>query len=355
VLHAGFPGNETFSYQVTWPRQFQAHRRFEATLVNLGNTAVGRLAAEARVRHWSGDAVVLLHSVFSNAQLLDSRCLAAVQRLPQPKAFFIGNEYKLMPEKMRFCEELPAALLVSQSSSAAVHRLYRERLGCRVIGIPNSGLDPDLFKPCADPDARPIDLGYRAQDAPAYLGHTERRDIADYFRQHAARFGLSVDISMEASDRLGVRDWAAFLNRCKGQLGTEAGGDFFELTDATRTQVNAYVRQHPDAEFDEIWRLYFAGYQDPTPLRIISSRHIEAAGTRTAQILFEGRYDGYFEADVHYIPLRKDLSNAGEAVGKFLDRSTRRAIADRAFDLVRSELTYDRLIDRFADALEPLL
>src|SRR5262249_30350940 len=126
VLHAGFPGNETFSYQVTWPRQFRSHRRFESTVVNLGNTAVARGAAEARVRHWRGDVVVLLHSVFSNAQLLDSRCLAAVQRLPQPKAFFIGNEYKLMPEKMRFCRELPVALLVSQSSSAPVHRLYRE-------------------------------------------------------------------------------------------------------------------------------------------------------------------------------------------------------------------------------------
>jgi hypothetical protein len=323
--------------------------------VNLGNGPAARLAAEARLRTWRGDAVVLLHSVFSNAQVLEGRCLAAVKRLPQPKAFFIGNEYKLMPEKMRFCEELPAALVVSQSSSSAVHRLYRERLGCPVVGIPNSGLDASLFKPCTEPDTRPIDLGYRAQDAPPYLGHTERRDIAEYFSRSAGRLGLSVDISLEASDRLGVADWARFLNRCKGQLGTEAGGDFFELTDETRTRVNAHLVQHPGVGFEEIWRQYFAAYRDPTPLRIISSRHVEAAGTRTVQMLFEGHYDGYFVPDVHYIPLKKDLSNADEAVAKFLDRGTRSAVADRAYELVRSELTYERLIGRFADALEPLL
>ena len=55
---------------------------------------------------WRGDAVVLLHSVFSNACLLAGRPFAAVQSLGVPKAFFIGNEYKLMPQKMQFCADL---------------------------------------------------------------------------------------------------------------------------------------------------------------------------------------------------------------------------------------------------------
>src|SRR5207247_8237320 len=186
-------------------------------------------------------------------------------------------------------------LLVSQSSSPAVHRLYRERLGCAVVGIPNSGLDQDSFRPGRDHGERPIELGYRTQDEPFYIGHTERRDIANYFQTHAGELGLSVDISMEAADRFTVPAWADFLNCCKGQLAAEAGGDFFELTDRTRLAVNKYVQCVPDATFSDVWERFFRDYRDAVPLRTISSRHVEAAGTKTTQILLEGEYDGYFE------------------------------------------------------------
>jgi hypothetical protein len=356
LLYAASDENATFSYQQTWPTAFIRHQRFDCTPLNLADgRAPARVAAEARIRFWRGDAIVLLHSVFSNACMLSGRRFAALQRLDAPKAYFIGNEYKGMPEKMRFCEELPVRLLISQSSSPAVHRLYRDRLGCAVAGIPNSGLDPDVFRPCGDPSARPIDLGYRTQDAPFYLGHTERRDIAEYFQAHAAGLGVTVDISMDASDRFSVPEWAAFLNRCKGQLGAEAGGDYFELTDRTRLAVNDYLARVPDAPFADVWERFFKDYRDPVPLRIISSRHVEAAGTRTAQVLFEGDYDGYFVPDVHYIPLKKDFSNAREVVAKFQDEGMRLAVADRAYELVRETLTYDTLIDRFASALEPQL
>ena len=125
-----------------------------------------------------------------------------------------------------------------------------------------------------------------------------------------------MDISLAASDRFSEPEWAGFLNRCKGQLGTEAGGDYFDLDDTTRKAVNAYAAEHPAAPFSEIFDRFFRDYHNPVPLRILSGRNIEAAGTRTAQMLFEGRYDGLFEPDEHYIPLKKDFSNAGDAVAK---------------------------------------
>jgi hypothetical protein len=356
LLYAASDENATFSYQRTWPRWFAGHPRFDCSAIDLGGRgAASRLGVEARIRLWRGDAVVLLHSVFSNACMLSGRRLAAVQQLDAPKAFFIGNEYKLMPEKMRFAEALPIRLLISQSSSPAVHRLYAERLGCAVAGIPNSGLDPAVFRPCSDPVSRPIDLGYRAQDAPFYLGHTERRDIAEYFQTRASELGLTVDISMAEADRFSVPEWAAFLNRCKGQLGSEAGGDFFELTDSTRLAVNDYTVRTPGVSFADVRDRFFLGDRGAVPLRIISSRHVEAAGTRTAQVLFDGEYDGYFKPDVHYIPLRKDFSNAADAIARFRDPEVRETVADNAYQLAHAELTYDRLIDRFASTLEPLL
>lgn len=356
LLVCAFDPDSTFSYHTAWPRQLAAHPKFNVTVINLRERALlTRALSMLTVGAGRFDAIVLLHSVFSNAQLLDGRLLQLVQKCPQPKVFFIGNEYKLMPQKMTFAEQLPVALLISQSSSPDIHRLYRERLKCQVAGIPNTGLDPELFRPRTPFAERPIDLGYRADDAPAYIGHTERRDIAEFFQASAERYGLRVDISTNPQSRLTEVEWAAFLDRCKGQLGAEAGGDYFELDDHTREAVTQYERAHPQATFAEIHRTFFANYGPSVPIRIMSGRQVEAAGTRTVQILFEGRYDDYFLPDVHYIPLKKDFSNADEAIRKFKDPALCDGMTARAHDVALEQLTYGRLIDRFADHLSPLL
>lgn len=354
LLYASDPENETFSYQRAWPRHFQAHPRFRCTAVNLAALEPSaRLYAHLVARTARIDAIVLLHSVFSNACFLQGRLFEAVRRRPQPKAFLIGNEYKAMPEKMAFCEQLGISLLISQTLSPAVHALYRERLGCAIGGVPNTGLDCALFQPRAPLATRSIDIGYRAADAGLYLGHNERRELADYFTAHAGRLGLTVDISLEAEDRFAEADWAAFLNRCKGQLGAEAGGDYFELTDRTRIEVNTYVMAHPEATPDDVFERFFKD-RARLPLRLLSGRNIEAAGTGTVQILFEGDYDGYFHPDEHYIPLKKDFSNVDEAIDKFRDEAYCARVTTNARDLAMQQLTYPKLIDHVHDLLEPL-
>jgi hypothetical protein len=356
LLHACTADNSTFSYQRAWPRHFTAHPAFACTAVNVADRSVGgRARLEWACRSYRGDLVILLHSVFSNALMLPERLLAPLSRLRPPKVYFIGNEYKLMPEKMAFCDQLGVSLLVSQSLSPEVHELYRRRLSCDVTGVPNTGLDPAMFFPEGDPDSRPIDLGYRAADAPVYLGHRERRDIAEFFAASAARYGVTVDISLDPADRLEESGWAAFLNRCKGQLGSEAGGDYFDLDDRTRQMVGGYFAAHPTASFEEMAKQCFPPPHEHVPLRILSGRHVEAAGTRTAQVLIEGRYDGIFVAGQHYIPVKRDFSDADEAMRKYKDRACRAEVAERAYALVRERMTYDRLIDRVSEVVAPLV
>lgn len=348
VLHYRSSRNETLSYQHGWPDHFRSHPRFHCTFVNLGDSGRVRQAySRLRLRRGGFDAIVMLHSVFSNSCFLRGWLKDFVGKADVPKAFFIGNEYKLMPEKMSFCEELGVSLLVSQSESPAVHTLYRERLGCRVAGIPSGGVDARSFRANVPREDRPIDLGYRAFDSPLSLGHDERRRIADYFSSSGPRWGLVVDISLDPVDRFNQAGWAAFLNSCKGQLGIEAGTDYFELTDAIRLSINQYVDLHPEATMEKISALFFASYANPMPLRIISGRNAEAASTRTVQILFEGHYNGYFRPDEHYIPLKKDFSNAGDVIAKFRDENYCREVTENAYQLAIQELTYERLIDRF--------
>jgi hypothetical protein len=356
LVYAQDQSNATLSYQHGWPRHFQQHPRFSCQPLNLfGLSRHARLAAPFLLPARRFDAVVLLHSVFSNGCALGGAVFQAVRAVRAPKAFFIGNEYKLMPEKMGFCERLGISLLVSQSDSAQVHALYRERLGCAVAGIPNTGFDPELYFPARPRGERPIDVGYRALDSPAYLGHDERSRLAAAFRERGPALGLQVDVSLAPQDRLADAAWADFLNRCKGQLGSEAGGDFFELTDATRRQVNAFVAEHPDAPFAEVHARFFRDYRDPVPLRILSGRNVEAAGTHTVQLLLEGHYSGYLRPFEHYIPLRRDLADLEQAVAHFRDEALCARLTENAHAVVREQLTWERLIDRFDEALRRVL
>ncbi len=344
--------DSTLSYQSGWLRGLTRHPDFRCTTVNLLERAGWQKARNELLVHTSRvQAVVLLHSVFSNACYLSGRLLRAVERLDRPKVFFLGNEYKLMPEKMALAEALQVALVISQSESPRVLELYRQRLGCRVAGIPSAGLDPDVFHPTLPRAERPIDIGYRAYDSPFYLGHVERRQVADFVSTGAAAQGFRVDVSLDPVDRLSQAEWAGFLNRCKAQIGSEAGGDYFELTDETRVTVIAYTAAHPEATFEDVHARFFAHYKNAVPLRIISGRNAEAAGTKTVQVLLEGEYNNYFRPDVHYVPLRKDFGNADDVFRKLRDPSYCEQIAQNAYEVAMAELTYGRLIERLRQEL----
>ena len=121
----------------------------------------------------------MLHSVFSNGCLLSGRLFDLIRRLPQPKAYFIGNEYKLdAAEDGVLRASVPAAACLT-NPLAACSSPIRERLRCAVVGIPNTGLDPVLFRAETPLAERPIDLGYRADNPDLSIGHIERRDITE--------------------------------------------------------------------------------------------------------------------------------------------------------------------------------
>ena len=348
--------NATLSYQHGWPKAFLESTLFDCTPINLAQRSFADRLAIARQLHLGKfDAIVLLHSVFSNQQNLKGVLYWALAACRVPKAYFIGNEYKLMPEKMRFCRQLGISLLVTQSNDDRVLALYKKALGCEVTCVPNTGIDATVFRPLSRPEDRLIDIGYRGCPAPWYLGNNEKAEIAEFFVGNADRLGLTVDISLDMNRRFDALGYANFLNRCRGQIGTEAGGDYFELTDKTRKLVNSYVNRNCDVSWPEVKRLFFDSYGPSVPMRIISGRQVEAAACKSVQILFDGRYNDYFLPDVHYIPLRKDFADVDQVMNKLRDTTYCTKLANNAFDVAMTELTYDSLLKRFRESIANVL
>ncbi len=286
----------------------------------------------------------MFHSVFSNVNYVSPALEAELRHARVPIVFFPGNEYKLMPEKIEFARRMGVVLLVSQIARTEVLDLYSQHLGCRAIFVPNAVFDPAPFVDVKPADKRGIDIGYRAFPGVLYLGHDDRTRIAEIVGPLASARGLRLDVSLDPAARLSEPEWHGFLGDCRGQLGTEAGTEYFELDDSTRLAINAYCDRNPKATFRDIEAQFFAVDTPHVSGRTISSRHIEAAAARSVQLLFPGTYGDAFAPNVHYLEVARDGSNIGDVLDQFADRTFCARMADAAYSAAAEYFGEQRLM-----------
>lgn len=182
---------------------------------------------------------------------------------------------------------------------------------------------------------RSIDIGYRAWQAPQWLGRHGflKTQIADVFKEVGAENGFSCDISTRDQDTLYGDEWFRFLASCRFTIGVEGGASVLDRDGSLKLATEAYVREHPDAGFDEIEANCFPGEDGYLSLFAISPRHFEAVAARTCQVLIEGYYSGVLKPDIHYIEVKSDFSNLSDVVSKmkddaYVDRITKQAYLD---------------------------
>lgn len=340
------------SYHFGWPYHLSRHPAIDLTVFDLLDDSIGgRVSGLIDIRFKSYDAILVLHSSFSNVSHLRPAVIEALSRHSCPKAYFIGNEYKHMPEKIAAARGIGATLFITMNFNPDVVALYRNAVGCKVMSMSSGALDETRFFPGPPLAERPIDLGFRGFDEPVYFGHQERSEVSTAARAIVEELGMLGDISMDPKDRVADGDWAEFLRSCRAQLGTHSGHDYFEIDDRTRKATIQYQAEQPGAAFEDIRKKFFSDYPNPVRARMITGRHIEAAGTRTVQVLPEGEYSGYFQAGIHYIPFKTDLSDIRNAIERIRDFGECERIARSAEELVKSELTYEKSIGRILSAL----
>jgi len=115
------------------------------------------------------------------------------------------------------------------------------------------------------------------------------------------------------------------------------------------------VTVNEELPFAEVHARFFAGRPRPPVYgKCISSRHFDAIGTKTCQIMLRGRYNDILEADRDYIALAPDFANLEDAVARFRDARYRQAMVDAAYERALAAHTYRHRIDRVADAVAAL-
>lgn len=188
---------------------------------------------------------------------------------------------------------------------------------------------------------RDIDLGYRAWRAAFWLGEhaTHKVRVGQEFRELAAAHGLRADISLDEKDVLGGDLWLEFLVRCRAVVGAEGGASVLDRDGSIKTRVEHYLRAHPDAGFREVEQACFPGEDFRIFKACITPRHLEACAAATLQILVEGRYNDILLPWRHYVPVKRDYSDAAQALAVLDDPARASAITTAAYrDVVVSGL-----------------
>lgn len=338
------------SYYDDW---LDAFRSTKALNVETANIFRGRERRRIARTIADVDLVVLLHACTADTLVYLEPLVPALSHRRGKLLAFIGNELNLpwagLSRKISLLREVQADIVATQLPLEAGKALYGS-IGGTVLALPHA-LNEKVFRPEGDPDARALDLGTRSFRYLPYLGDDDRNRIYDYFLEHHRRLGLTIDFSNVR--RFTRKDWAQFLNRCKGTVSTEAGSWFVMPDDSLVGEIRDYLAAKHDkrtvrsdakvvswarrlpypvkafmrslmpvlpirldaaadadekADYEDVFERFFADRPRPPYWgKCISSRHFDAIGTKTVQIMFPGRFNDILEADRHYIAVSRDF------------------------------------------------
>lgn len=381
VLYAQY--TDRLSYYDDWLDAFVASPLFDAVCVNIVGRGTRKKVSRAMR---DADLIVLLHSTNGDTTtylepyahlLADRRC---------PLLSFVGNEVNLpgspISAKRDVLRILRPEYIATQLLKEAGDYLWGDLAGCRVLELPHA-LNPKAFSPGPDQSLRSIDVGARAVRYLPHLGDSDRNGLLDFFNAHEFMPGLKVDIGSGRFDREG---WAAFLQDCKATVSSEAGSWWLERDDRTVEAIRNWTSEQmkgrglviandgplrklghklpwwvraglrrvlsvgpirhestigENLSTSEIFDVFFSGRSRPDFYgKCISSRHFDAAGTGTVQILLEGRYNDILQPNIHYLPLKPDFSNIDAVMEEFCNPVRRTQLADATLTLVMEHHTY---------------
>lgn len=333
-----------FEYDLDWRDALTEQPEWEATAIPLAPTvSVVRSLLRA-------ERVVLLPSVDPAYPGRFNRILERLLACRRGRlAYLPRNEYKDFRRKRRFIRRAGVDLTASRLPLETAEYLYADL--SPTIELPHA-VNPRVFHPPASPGDRPVDLGSRTARYPPIVLDSDRNDIealVQAIREREPKW--TIDYSSHPEDRFDRNGWAAFLRSCRLTISTEAGAAFVDREDRVQHLVERRLAQDPELSLEALWA-------EATPLtaclpsgKHITSRHFEAAGCATGQILVEGSYNGILTPGEHYLSLRPDGSNF-EAVLGFANEPTEvTKMARRARELLVGHHTYAHRATRLRKAL----
>lgn len=341
--------------------------RYSGENVYYYNAMLGRIPPQLLARKFD---LIVFHALFMSEKWTDetwARAMRAISPLRTYDAYKIAmpqDEYIHSKSVCEFIDDFAIDHLFTLAPENNLETLYgRVKKPFRTTRIFPGYLESALFRKIDNALSkgleRTIDIGYRAWGAPEWVGRHGllKTQIADAFNASPAAQKLRLNVSTSPQDTIMGDAWYDWLAQCRYVLGVEGGSSLHDPDGRLRDITEAYKKANPDASFEQIEQACFPGLDGKLLHYAISPRHLEAAATRTGQILVRGEYNGVLHADRHYIPVEPDFSNIPEVVEKAADETLRKQMVERAYEeIVRPGLyTWRSHIGAVMDEVRPEL
>ena len=380
IVYANY--TNLFSYFDDWLDAFSDSELFSVDSYDCRNSESLSSLKRNIINH---DLIVVLHSVLGDSIAAAAPLIPILQNRKCKLVSFVGNEVNIpgskISDKRAWLEAVQPEYIATQLLIEAGEYLFADIATQRVIALPHA-LNPNAFKPPPPDHRRTIDIGVRNASYLPHLGDNDRNRINEYFANNHQRLGLLADISSGRLDRQG---WAGFLQNCVATISTEAGGWYLEKNDETVEDIRHYLNDKTgssvvlrddsalvrfynklpgfiraplrlmkssgfvrhefaldsSSEFERVYEKFFRDKPKPAFYgKCISSRHFDAVGTKTAQVMFPGRYNDILKAGEHFIELRQDFSNIETVVEQLKDEDYIRDLVIRSYEFVMDKHTY---------------
>jgi len=381
VLVVSFHYAHTASYYDDWQSAFKNSKLFSVTFQNINALTPARLV---KIRD-DFDAIVLLHNCTADSiGTLQPLATAFSERKRSCLVSFVGNEYNSphcgLSDKIDVLKAARVEVVATQLLAEAGQFLYGDF--AKVIALPHA-LNEKAFTPGPAAKKRKVELGFRGFRYNALIGDNERDRLIDYFESNGPTLGLSVDIDWK--QRFDRPAWAAFLQNSIGTVSAEAGSWYLDRDDGLVDRIYQHVRnerrglvlsdqgplrslvrrlpfsvkqwvmralekgpikvaalEDQNLDLTQLQTEFFSKTtKAPVYSKCISSRHFDAIGTKTCQVLLEGRYNDILEAGEHFIEVKRDMSNLDEAIAKFKDETLRHRIVENAYQYIMDQHRYE--------------
>ena len=374
---------DQLSYYDDWVKSFVEHKKVNLTLIDFKNVQVHK--------NEEFDFIFLHHSTNADSLLPLEYLKKFLLSRKEEILVFVGNEFNNIfspiKEKRRLFKELNISFICSMLVKEAALFLWSDIARKKVILTP-PGLNTNHFfdqRPIKD---REFDIGFKGIRYYSYIGDTERNDMVEKFSK-IKKLKLSIDFT-----RFNAKKWSIFLNSCKSVISSEAGSYFVDLDDKVigfiinkiknntskliipRSNLDKFFYRFPqsfknfikyllkysplthsnivfeDSEFGKFYKNYFDKLLKPSIyFKCISSRNFDAIGTKTLQILLEGKYNNILKPNVHYLSLKKDYSNFDEIIEKLSDIKAITKIINNAYNHVITNHTYEKRINHILTSI----
>lgn len=318
---------------------------FKTKIINVTAGASGYLALPKSVKLAHYDGIIIHPTVCyfpENLDHLDDELSIKFKDYNGVKVLIKQDEHVKAFYTAKLIRQKKIDLVVTCLSQIQIAKAYPIELTGKVEYLQAyTGYVSPLLKSIKNKpwDKRRVDIAYRGSIQPLIAGRLgfEKRKIGYDVAKIAQDYRLKIDISSSPQDRILGSAWFDFLLNTKAVLGAESGSNLFDLDGSVQQQCDIFCQNHPEltADSEDIYclaeNIFLSRYENNIQYGQISPRHFEAAACKTVQILYEGDYSGIFVPYIHYLPLKRDLSNFASIVNFLQDKNRCQSMVESAY------------------------